>query len=34
MATVFVYGTLKTGKNRHPHMKGATLLREARTVPK
>ena len=34
MTMVFVYGTLKTGKVRHPHMKGATFLREARTAAK
>jgi len=34
MTTIFVYGTLKRGKVRHPHMKGATFLREARTAAK
>ena len=29
---IFVYGTLKTGKVRHSHMKGSTFLREARTT--
>ena len=34
MTLIFVYGTLKTGKVRHTHMKGATFLREARTAAK
>lgn len=32
MTQVFVYGTLKRGKVRHSHMKGATFLREAWTA--
>ena len=34
MTKIFVYGTLKRGKVRHQHMKGATFLREARTAAK
>jgi gamma-glutamylaminecyclotransferase len=32
MTMIFVYGTLKRGKVRHPHMKGATFLGVARTA--
>ena len=34
MPVIFVYGTLKAGKVRHVHMKGATFLRAAASEAK